>query len=1107
MQEIADWLQRLGLGQYAERFAENDITFVILPDLTDQDLEKIGVVSLGHRRQLLRAIAELRGAEESGIAAAAPAAPHDAAERRQVTVMFSDLVGSTALSARMDLEDLREVISAYQHCVAETVARFGGFVAKYMGDGILIYFGYPHAHEDDPERAVRAGLASVAAVAGLKTHARLQTRVGIATGLVVVGDLIGSGAFQEQSIVGETPNVAARLQNMAAPNSVVIAESTRELLGNLFELEYLGALELKGISNPTGAWTALRPASVESRFDALHVTGLTELVGREEELELLLRRWSKAKVGEGQVALLSGEPGIGKSRLTAAFLERISCEPHARLRYFCSRQYADSALHPIISQLERSAAFAYNDTARAKLDKLDALLAQSRTPPQERALFAELLSLPNDGRYPEGDLTPQERRHKTLEAITAQLDAFSRSDPVLMIFEDIHWIDPTSIEALGRIVDRLKTLRVLLIVTHRPEFETPWVGRPHVTALTLNRLGPREIGDMIDHVIGNKALPASVRREIVERTDGIPLFVEEITKAVLEADGGEVAERAIAAVASSSVTVPASLHASLLARLDRLGQAKTVAQIGAVIGREFSHELLREVVNEPEATLAVSLDRLVAAGLLFRQGLPPHATYLFNHALVQDAAYQSLLKNRRQLHHGRIGDVLEAEAVEPELIAYHFTEAGRTEQAIDFWLKAGQRAMQRSAHVEAERHLRVGLALLAGLPETAARHHREIALQNTLGVCLMPTRGFGNREIAAAFSRAAEISTRVDDDRGLFIALRGKGQYHMISGDLKTARSDTHRVLELAEQVGNRDFLIEAHHLGWSTLCFAGEFAAAQRHAEEGISRYDRERDHHLTYTYSGHDPGMCARAFGSLSLAQLGHVDRALARCLDGVALAEALGHPFTIGISLWALAMLHQLRREPDAMRPIGRRMIHYGSEKGLRIVVPFGKFFQGNAMAQHGEFAEGIAQMREGIGELRAVGNLFSLISFFAGLADACTNCGKVDQGLATVEEALAMMRSGGEHFSLPEIYRIRGKLLLIGSTGDTDAAETAFGEALAVAREQQAKWLELRAATSMARLWRDQGKMRQARELLAPLYGWFTEGFDTLDLREARVLLDA
>ena len=445
-------------------------------------------------------------------------------------------------------------------------------------------------------------------------------------------------------------------------------------------------------------------------------------------------------------------------------------------------------------------------------------------------------------------------------------------------------------------------------------------------------------------------------------------------------------------------------------------------------------------------------------------------------------------------------------AVEPELIAYHFTEAGRIEQAIDYWLKAGQRAMQRSAHVEAERHLRVGLELLAGVPETTARHHREITLQNTLGVCLMPTRGFGNPDVAAAFNRAAEICTHVDDDQGLFIALRGKGQYHMISGDLRTARKDVHRILEIAEQEGNHDFLIEAHHLGWSTLCFTGEFRSAERHAQEGISQYERERDHHLTYTYSGHDPGMCARAFGSLSLAQLGYVERALARCLDGLALAEALAHPFTIGISLWAAGILHQLRREPDAVGQIGERMIHYGEEKGLRMIVPFGKFFQGNAMAQHGQFAEGIAQMRKGISELRSIGTLFSLPSLFGGLGDAYANCGNIDQGLAAVEEGLTMVRTGGEHFSLPEIHRIKGKLLLACSVNDTNAAEAAFGEALSVARTQQAKLLELRAATNMARLWCDQSKLRQARELLAPIYGWFTEGFDTRDLKEAKALLD-
>ena len=582
-----------------------------------------------------------------------------------------------------------------------------------------------------------------------------------------------------------------------------------------------------------------------------------------------------------------------------------------------------------------------------------------------------------------------------------------------------------------------------------------------------------------------------------------------MTKAVLEAEGEDAIERTVAAAPSPSANVPASLHASLMARLDRLGPAKTAAQIGAVIGREFSHALLREVASEPEALLSAALDRLIAAGLLFRRGVPPNATYLFNHTLVQEAAYQSLLKSRRQLHHARIADVLEVQfsaAVEPELIAYHFTQAGRIEQATDYWLKAGQRAMQRSAHIEAERHLRVGVDLLTGLPETTARHQREIILQNTLGVCLMPTRGFGNPEVAAAFDRAAEISARLSDERGLFIALRGKGQYHMISGDLRTARDDARRILELAEQVGNRDFLIEAHHLGWSTLCFAGEFKAAQRHAEEGISRYERERDHHLTYTYSGHDPGMCARNFGSLSQAQLGYSERALTLCRDGLALAEALAHPFTLGLALWGAGILHQLRREPDILRAVGERIIDYGGEKGLRMVVPFGKVFRGDATAQHGEFAEGIAQMREGISELRSIGISYSLSSFFVGLAAAFASCGNVDEGFATVEEALAMMRTGGENFCLPEIHRIKGELLLAGSVSNGDEAEAAFGEALSVARALQAKLLELRAAMSLARLWRDQGKVQQARELLAPVYVWFTEGFDTRDLKEAKAPLE-
>ena len=545
-----------------------------------------------------------------------------------------------------------------------TVRRFDGFVAKYMGDGVLVYFGYPQAHEDDAERAVRAGLELIAAVTALKARASPQTRVGIATGLVVVGDLIGSGDAQERAIVGETPNLAARLQGIAEPDTVVIADDTRRLLGSLFEFKDLGPKEIKGIAGPVRAWAALRPSSVESRFEALHGTGLTALVGREEEAELLLRRWSRAKTGEGQVVLLSGEAGIGKSRLTASLVEQLANEQPTRLRYFCSPQHTDSAFYPIIGQVERAAGLAHDDTPQAKLDKLDALLAQTSTSKQDAALFAELLSLPNDGRYPALDLAPQQRRQRTLEALISQLEALTQSSPVLMIFEDAHWADPSSLEVFGRVVDRIAALRVLLIVTFRPEFESPWIGRPHVTALTINRLAQREVGAIIDRVIGNRPLPTSTRQDIIERTDGIPLFVEEMTKAVLEAESQGAAEHTVAAVPSPTLAVPASLHASLMARLDRLGTAKEMAQIGAAIGREFSHALLASVARRPDAELGSALDRLIAAGLLSRQGVSPHATYLFKHALVQDAAYGTLLREPRRALHARIAEALESEFLE-----------------------------------------------------------------------------------------------------------------------------------------------------------------------------------------------------------------------------------------------------------------------------------------------------------------------------------------------------------------------------------------------------------------------------------------------------------
>ena len=593
MQQIADWLEKLGMSEYAQRFAENGIGFAALRHLTDQDLKDIGVL-LGHRRIMLAAIQEF-GSPSVAQRVTAELKPQDAAERRQVTVMFSDLVGSTALSARMDPEDLREIISAYQKCVADIVQRFGGFVAKYMGDGVLVYFGYPEAHEDDAERAVQAGLELVAAVSALKAPVSLQTRIGIATGLVVVGDLIGSGEAQERGIVGETPNVAARLQGIAEPNSLVIADSTRKLLGNLFEFDDLGPQELKGFSGQVRAWAALRSASVESRFEAFHGSSLTELVGREEELELLLGSWSKTKSGEGQVVLLSGEPGIGKSRLTAALLERVATESHTRLRYFCSPQHQDSALYPTIVQFERAAGFTRDDTVAEKDAKLQALVEPASQGEDEITLIAELLSLPNAAA--ELNLSPQRKREKLLEALLHQLEGLTRRRPVLTVWEDVHWIDPTSRELLELMVDRVRRLPVFLVITFRPEFQSSWRDQPHVTMLTLNRLGERDGAALVQKLAGNTALAGEIIEEIVERTDGVPLFVEELTKAVLETASEQDRVAAVLTAGSASTrAIPATLQASLIARLDRLGTAaKEVAQIGAVLGREFGYELIQRV--------------------------------------------------------------------------------------------------------------------------------------------------------------------------------------------------------------------------------------------------------------------------------------------------------------------------------------------------------------------------------------------------------------------------------------------------------------------------------------------------------------------------------
>jgi class 3 adenylate cyclase/predicted ATPase len=1118
MQQIAEWLEKLGLEQYAQRFVDNEIDISVLPHLTDQDLREIGV-PLGHRRKIFAAInkgIELREPSDAPAAVGEPKRK-ETPERRHVTVLFSDLAGSTALSESMDPEDLRDVISAYQSCVAEAVHRFDGFVAKYMGDGVLVYFGYPEAHEDDAERAVRTGLDLVAAVSGLKTLVPLQVRVGIATGMVVVGDLIGVGASQEQAIVGKTPNLAARLQGIAAPNMVVISESTRMLLGDLFDIEDLGATDLKGISDAERAWAVLRPSSVESRFEALHASGLIKLVGRQEELDLLLRRWSKAMDGEGQVVLLSGEPGIGKSRLVAALSERLAAEPHMRLRYFCSPQHTDSALYPIINQLERAAGFAHDDTAQAKLCKLDALLSRSFTPPQDATLVAEMLSLPNDGRYPAVDLPPQQRRQRTLEVLMTQIMALSEQSPVLMIFEDAHWIDPTSLEALGRGIDRIKSYGVLLIVTHRPEFEPPWVARPYFTTLTLNRLGEREIAAMIDGVSGNKRLPQSIRRDIVERTDGIPLFVEEMTKAVLEAKDEEAAERTVATVPSPSIAVPPSLHASLMARLDRLGAAKEVAQIGAAIGREFTHALLALVVRKPEQEVEPVLDRIVRAGLLLRQGVPPHASYLFKHALIQDAAYGTLLRAPRRALHARIAESLERGFPDiadnqPEILAHHFTEAGLIEKSASLWGKAGQRSAARSALVEAAAQFTRALDQIATLPTTPALRREQIKLQVALITPLMYIKGYSAPETKVAAERARlmieqaeRLGEPAEDPLLLFSVLYGFWYANLVALNGEVACDLAAQFLALAEKQRTTIPLMVGHRLVGSSLHYTGDMLGGRAHYDQALALYDPAK-HRLLAARYGQDIRVMVLSLRSAVLWLLGYPGAALADVDQALRDAREIGHTPSLMYALAMTLFTQILLGNYAAANAQADELVAVAEEKSASFWKAFGGIFQGEVLARTGNASDAVRWIKSGIAAYRSTGATLGITAYLSYLTTAYADLRQFDEAWRCIDEACVAVEKAKERWFEAEINRIAGQVALVVPENDDVNAEAHFERALSVARQQQAKSWELRAAMSLARLWRSQGKVQQARELLAPVYGWFTEGFDTRDLKEAKALLE-
>ena len=906
-----------------------------------------------------------------------------------------------------------------------------------------------------------------------------------------------------------------KLTPHAEPDSVVIAESTRKLVGKLFEFEDLGAKDLKGIAGPVRAWAALRPSSVESRFEALHASGLTELVGREEELDLLMRRWSKAKSGEGQVVLLSGEPGIGKSRLTAALMERLAAEPHTRLRYFCSPQHTDSALYPIISQMERAAGFVHDDTPQAKLDKLDDVLAKTATSQEDAALLAEMLSLPNDGRYPTLDLAPEQRRQKTLTALTVQMQALAQQKSLLMIFEDAHWTDPTSLEAFGRTVDRIKVLRVLLIVTYRPEFEPPWIGRSYITALTINRMGERDIAALIDRVAGITGLSPNIRQDIIERTDGIPLFVEEMTKAVLEAENEGATERAVAAIPSPSVAVPASLHASLMARLDRLGSAKEVAQIGAVIGREFSEALITAVAHKGEPELRSALDRLIDAGLLFRQGVPPHATYLFKHALVQDAAYGTLLREPRRSLHARIAETLESQFPEiaesqPELLARHYTEAGLIEKAARLWGTAGQRSLARSALVEAAEQLTRALAQIDALPATPELRREQIKLQVALITPLGWVKGPTAPETIAAAERARLLVEQAeargeppDDPLILFSALYGFWNAVPFNGDV--CRGLAAQFLALAAKQQMTAPRLIGHRIMGHTLFLTGEFVEAKAHFDKGLALYNAA-EHRPLATRFWVDSRIVILCWRSLAAWVLGYPAAAISDSGQAVSDARDIDQAGSLMYALLLPSFTHTFCGNYGTATTLVKEVTALADEKGSLITRAIATLIQADILALNNNATAALQSNIDGLSAFRPTGQTLFIPMYLSWLARTYAKLGQFDDAWRCIGEAVTAIETRKETWCEAEVNRIAGEIAVRSPAGDFLKAQAYFERALAVARQQQAKSWELRAAMSLARLWRDQGKVQQARELLAPVYGWFTEGFDTRDLGEAKALLE-
>ena len=1039
-----------------------------------------------------------------------------AGERRQLTVMFCDLVGSTALSEQLDPEELQTVVRTYQEVSAQVIERYEGYIAQYLGDGLLVYFGYPAAHEDDAARAIRAGLEIVTALHQARSQfpQPVQVRIGIHTGPVVVGQM-GGGSRHEQLALGETPNIAARVQGKAQPDEVVVSAATQRLVAGLFDMEDQGRHDLKGISTPQPLYRVTAESPAQSRFDVAVQEGLTPLAGRERELDVLYERWTLAQAGAGQVVLLSGEPGIGKSRLLQELKDRTSQNGATGIAFQCSPYHQNSALYPLITHVERLLQFAPDDTPQTKLDKLQQTLGRYHSPqPDTVSLFATLLSLPHPAGVPLLTVSPQQQKEQTHAALVAWLVEEVEQQPVYNVWEDLHWADPSTLQVLGLLLTQVPTVRLLAVLTFRPEFVPPWGTYSYLSQLTLSRLDQSHVNVMVERVTGGKTLPEEVVQQIVTKTDGVPLFVEELTKMIIESELVQSVNNHYELTGPlSAFAIPATLHDSLMARLDRLATAKEVAQLGATIGREFPYDLLYALSPLDDITLQHALQQLVDAELVYQTGLPPDAQYNFKHALVQDTAYQSLLKSTRQHLHQQIAQVLEARfaqtvEIQPELLAHHYTHAGLPAQAIPYLQRAGQRAARRSAYAEGLNHLTKGLDLLEGLPDTAERAQQELALLIALGPLLQAIKGNAAPEVERTYARARELCQQVGQTPQLFPVLRGLCSFYAVRGELRTAHELAEQLLTLAQRVQDRPLLLEAHRMLGNLLFFLGELTSARESLEQGMTLYNPQQDGSHAFLY-GIDPGVICLSYGAMTVWLLGHPDQALKRIDTALTLAQTRGHPFSLTNALFLVALLHRFRRDGQAVQEQAEALLTLAREQGFPLWEAIGTMLRGWALAEQGHAEEGIVQIRQGLTAYRATGAETGSQCYLALLAEACGKAGQIQEGLGVLAEALSAVNKTEDRWNEAELHRLTGELTLQASVQSQDfrikEAEECFRRATGIACQQSAKSLELRAVTSLTRLWQQQGKATEARDLLVPVYHWFTEGFDTPDLKDAKALL--